>query len=108
MPPTLAGGFLTPEPPRRLLFGSVNGTHIQNRLRKVAENLDAEAYCKKTFPSVCEPSLVQNLVGAAVSTVYCGLCKWIRSPWLRELGPPSCQGCNLHPRGARRGLHPEV
>lgn len=40
--------LVTPEPPGRLLFCSVNGTHIQNRLQEVSENLDAEAYFKKT------------------------------------------------------------
>ena len=39
MSPTLAGGFLAPEPPRRLLFGSVNGIHVQNCLRKSLRTL---------------------------------------------------------------------
>ena len=106
MSPTLAGGFFTPEPPGRLLFCSVNGTRIQNRLRKSLRTLMLKLTSRRLFSS--KPTLVQNLVGAAVSTVCCGLCKWIHSPWPRELGPLSCQGYNLHPRGARQGLHPEV
>ena len=66
MSPTRAGGFFTPEPPGRLLFGSVNGTHIQNRVRKSPRTLMLMLTSRGLFSSVSEPTLVQNLAGAAV------------------------------------------